>query len=155
MEAFRLCRYRFGPRCAQKKTSAAGKERRDYRYLSKIFRGLDGTCLASFTATRPATTPEGPFAYFRIPLAILRPTCARHARWFCDAISQGRVQGLAWRLPPSRARPNDDRRNSRSTVRNFDNILECAIILRAWKRCAANDINLENSRILIKYISLI
>jgi hypothetical protein len=62
-------------------------------------------------ATWPAATSEGPFAYFRIPTAILRPTCTCHSRQPDNANFTGLGQGLV-REP----RPDDAQRNSRATA---------------------------------------
>lgn len=72
------------------------------RYSADVMEHASPVSLAS-VITRLATTPEGSFAYFRIPPAILRPTCARHARWLHDANFTRAGQGLAGGLPPSRS----------------------------------------------------
>lgn len=98
------------------------------RYSADVMEHASPASLAG-VITLLATTPEGPFAYFRIPPAILRPTYARHARWLRDANFTRAGQGLARGLPPSEVRLNGVRRNSRSTMRNFDNILDYFAIM--------------------------
>lgn len=97
------------------------------RYSAGVMEHATPASLAG-VITWLATTPEGPFAYFRIPPAILRSTYARHARRLRDANFTRAGQGLARGLSPPEAAPAE------ILARPCGILIIFPITSRPWKR---------------------
>lgn len=121
------------------------EEKRDYRYLSKIFHGHNRTCLASFNGRRRQRRRRKVRSHisvfrrqFYVQLVHDTLTPGAPGSKFHKGRSRTRsraftIRGAAKRRPP---------KFSLESMGNFDNIPVCAIISLEWKRDLANDINL-------------